>query len=153
MPGGYRRGRGRILAPAMRVLAPDTGPLPLRVVRWTARAGAVISLALLVAFATSGGEWPTPEEWLLMACFPAGVALGTALSWRHEVLGGGIAAASLAGFYALYLAISGGRWPGAWFMAFAAPALALLGCGLWSRAELRGRRPSSPGARPGPRRP
>lgn len=120
----------------VRVFAPDIGPWPVRVLRWAARAASVASLGLLTAFATSGGDWPSPQEWLMIALFPLGVALGTALAWRHEVLGGLVATASLAAFYGLVTAVSG-EWPGWWFTAFAAPGIALLPCGLVARAVAR----------------
>lgn len=117
----------------MRVLAPDVGPWPIRVLRWAARAASIASLGLLIMFATSGGEWPSPREWMYIAFFPVGVAVGTALAWRHEVLGGAVAAGSLLAFHAV-VAASGGGWPGWWFAAFAAPGIALLPCGLAARA-------------------
>jgi hypothetical protein len=120
----------------MRVFAPDLGPWPVRLLRWAARAASVVSLGLLTMFATSGGEWPSAREWLLIAFFPVGVAVGTALAWRHEVLGGAVAAASLAAFYAL-VRLLGDASPGWWFVAFAAPGIALLTCGLAARAARR----------------
>lgn len=135
----------------MRILARDEGPVPVRILRWLSRAAAVVSLGLLAAFATSGGEAPTMVEWALFALFPVGVSIGTALSWRHEVLGGGIAVGSVAAFHAAYLLASGGNWPGPWFLVFTAPAAVLLACGLWTRAWVRGRGPSSREGLPGPR--
>lgn len=118
----------------MRVFAPDLGPWPVRVLRWGARAASVASLGLLTMFATSGGEWPSAREWAFIAFFPVGVAVGTALAWRHEVLGGAVAAGSLVAFYALVGALGGG-WPGWWFVAFAGPGIALLACGLVARRD------------------
>ena len=127
---------GRPYPHPMRVFAPDLGPWPVRLLRWAARAASVVSLGLLTMFATSGGEWPSAREWLLIAFFPVGVAVGTALAWRHEVLGGAVTAGSLVAFYAL-VGATGGGWPGWWFVAFAAPGVTLLPCGLAARAARR----------------
>jgi hypothetical protein len=97
-----------------------------------ARAASLASLGLLAMFATSGGEWPTPLEWLMIAFFPLGVATGTVLAWWREIAGGAIAVAGLVGFHAI-VAMAGRPWPGPWFAAFAAPAAALLACGLATR--------------------
>jgi energy-converting hydrogenase Eha subunit A len=119
------------LAPDTR--APDRGPLPLRVVRWIARLASLASLAMLTLFATSGGEKPSAFEWLLLACFPFGVALGMIVAWFREILGGSITLASLVAFHVL-LAAAGDRPPaGPWFLMFASPGLVLLGVGLASR--------------------
>jgi energy-converting hydrogenase Eha subunit A len=113
--------------------APDRGPLPLRVVRWIARLASLASLAMLTLFATSGGERPSAFEWLLLACFPFGVALGMIVAWFREILGGSITLASLVAFHVL-LAAAGDRPPaGPWFLMFASPGLVLLGVGLASR--------------------
>jgi hypothetical protein len=119
------------------ILAPDLGPVPVRLLRWVARAASVASLALLAMFATSGGAAPTASEWLMLAFFPIGVAIGMLVAWRSEILGGSIAAASLVAFYAI-LSLDATRPPaGPWFVVFASPALVLLVCGLTARASLR----------------
>jgi len=78
----------------MSTLAPDTGPVPIRVLRWIARLASLASLGLLALFATSGGSAPTAFEWMLLAFFPIGVAAGTILAWFREVAGGPNATAS-----------------------------------------------------------
>jgi hypothetical protein len=119
------------LAPDTR--APDRGPLPLRVVRWIARLASLASLAMLTLFATSGGEKPSAFEWLLLACFPFGVALGMIVAWFREILGGSITLASLVAFH-LAIAFAGDRPPaGPWFLVFASPGLVLLGVGIAAR--------------------
>ena len=113
--------------------APDTGPLPLRVARWSARLASLASLAMLVLFATSGGDAPNAFEWLLLACFPIGVAVGMIVAWFREILGGSIPLASLLAFHAILL-LAGDRPPaGPWFLVFAAPGIVLLGVGLVAR--------------------
>ncbi|MFM8732487.1 MAG: hypothetical protein ACKOGJ_08270, partial [Phycisphaerales bacterium] len=86
-------------------------------------------------FATSGGNWPTALEWVLIACFPVGTVAGMAIAWRKEIVGGLVTLASLAAFYAIYAVAGGGPPTGPWFVAFAAPGLALLGCGIASRLK------------------
>jgi hypothetical protein len=83
------------------------------VLRWLARAASLASLGLLALFATSGGAAPSGFEWLLLAFFPLGVALGTVVAWHREILGGLIALASLAAFHALLL-LDGSRPAAGW---------------------------------------
>lgn len=118
-------------------LAPDAGPAPVRVLRWVARAASLASLGLLAMFALSGGDAPTASEWLMLAFFPIGVAIGMLVAWRSEILGGSIAAASLGAFYAI-VSLDAARPPaGPWFVVFASPALALLACGVMTRVARR----------------
>jgi len=108
-------------------------PLPVVVIRWLARATSLASIGLLVAFATSGGDWPTALEWVLIAFFPVGTVAGMALAWWKEIPGGLLTLGSLVAFYAV-ATVGGGSAPtGPWFVAFAAPGLALLGCGIAAR--------------------
>ena len=112
---------------------PNTGPSWLRVARWCARLASLASLAMLVLFATSGGAKPSAFEWLLLACFPIGVAIGMIVAWFREILGGSITLASLLAFHAILL-LAGDRPPaGPWFLVFAAPGIVLLGVGLVAR--------------------
>lgn len=118
-------------------IAPDAGPVLVRVLRWIARAASLGSLGLLAMFATSGGDSPSASEWLLLAFFPIGVAVGMVLAWWREILGGTVAGASLAAFH-LIVALDNARpFPGVWFLVFTSPALALLACGFMTRASLR----------------
>lgn len=118
-------------------IAPDAGPPPVRVIRWLARAASLASLGLLAMFATSGGAAPSASEWLLLAFFPIGVAAGMILAWWREILGGGIAAASLLAFHAIVSLDQSRPSVSIWFLVFTSPALALLACGLITRASLR----------------
>lgn len=87
------------------------------------------------AIATSNSDFKfwLGFEWLLLAFFPLGVALGTVVAWHREILGGLIALASLAAFHALLLLDGSRPAPGWWFLVFALPALALLVCGVTTR--------------------
>lgn len=121
----------------MQLLAPDLGPLPIRALRWTARAASLVSLGFLAMFATSGGAAPSASEWMLLAFFPIGVAIGMVVAWRREILGGAIAAGSLGAFYAT-ISLDAARPPaGPWFVVFASPALALFACGVMTRFARR----------------
>ena len=121
----------------MALLAPDAGPVPVRALRWIARAASLVSLGLLGLFAFSGGAWPSASEWLLIVLFPVGVAGGMILAWHREVLGGAITLGCLLGFH-VALAVMGDRpWPGPWFIAFALPGIVLLACGLATRGATR----------------
>jgi hypothetical protein len=131
----------------MRLLATDAGPLPIRLLRWTARAASLVSLAFLAMFATSGGAAPTAAEWLLLAFFPIGVALGMIVAWHREILGGVIAASSLAAFHALLLLDGSRPAPGWWFLVFASPALAVFPSGpLTACVGVRRARPAPGGS-------
>lgn len=138
-----RPGAGRIRERCpMRQEAPSpTDPIVLRTIRWIARLASLASLAMLALFATSGGQSPTGFEWLLLACFPIGVAIGMIVAWFAEISGGLITLASLSAFHLLH-ALGADRPPsGPWFAIFAAPGLVLLAVGLVStwRRRRRGR--------------
>lgn len=120
-----------------RILAPNVGPAPVRVLRVVARAASLASLCLLAMFATSGGGWPKASEWILIAFFPVGVAAGMVVAWHREVLGGALAASSLLAFHLLIIGLGNRPWPGPWFIVLALPGLALLACGLASARPAR----------------
>jgi len=124
-------------------------PAAVVVIRWLARAASLASIGLLVAFATSGGDWPTALEWALIACFPVGTVAGMAIAWWREIAGGLVTLASLAAFYAICTVAGGGPPTGPWFVAFAAPGLALLGCGIAARLTRRSATASGWPPRPG----
>ena len=105
--------------------------------RLLARAASLLSLGLLVLFAFSGGHWPTPFEWLMIAFFPVGVAVGMVLAWHRELLGGAVTLAGLAGFYAIAWSADASRPLGPWFVLLASPGLALLACGLLAKRRDR----------------
>ena len=117
-------------------LTTNRPPLPLTIVRWAARLASLASIALLALFAFGPLEraWPTPGEWLLIAFFPIGVALGMAIAWWRELLGGAITLGSLTAFYAAALIASGSIPKGPYLVLIALPGLVLLVCGLVTRA-------------------
>lgn len=129
------------------LLARDSGPVAARFFRWTGRIASLASLGLLAMFATSGGDRPSAFEWLMLLFFPIGVAAGTIVAWRRELLGGALAAGSLVLFHALMLSDASRPPAGWWFLAFTAPALAMLLGGLLSRRAAGGRKSIESGAR------
>ena len=93
--------------------------------RWSARASSLASVGLLSMFLL-GDEAKlgtvTPAEALMLCCFPVGLAVGLLLAWFREGLGGAVAVASVAAFYAVHLAVSGRLPGGPWFLIFSLPA-------------------------------
>jgi hypothetical protein len=109
------------------------------IIRWTARSWALASLLFLSAFIFGGaersGNWPTITQWIGLAFFPTGVIAGLLIAFWKELLGGGIAALSLTGFYAWHFAVSGRPGAGPWFVAIAAPGFLFLIAGLLARSR------------------
>ena len=108
--------------------ASDEGRLS-QVVRWTARAWAVASVGLVLAFLVGEGFHPSqiePREWLGLVFFPVGICAGMILAWWREGLGGGITVSSLLIFYVIHFATAG-TFPRGWaFLFFAAPGFLFL---------------------------
>lgn len=102
----------------------------IRVVCWTARCWSLASLAFVAAFVFGTSEpasrSPTVTEWIGLACFPCGVLVGLLVGCRWEAWGGGIAVASLAGFYIWHFVTSGRLAAGPWFVVLAGPGLLFL---------------------------
>lgn len=117
-----------------RWFAPDCGPCVLRVLRWTARISSVISLVVLSLFMFGGGEaTPSGREWLMLALFPGAVSVGMLVAWRHEIVGGAMTTAAIAGTYAMFRFRGDGVFPGFWFLVFASPGIMLLIVGVLAR--------------------
>ena len=112
-------------------------PAPLLILRWLARIASLASIAMLALFATSGGNFPTAGEWLLIAFFPVGVAVGMIVAWWREITGGIITLLSLAAFYVTLLISSGHVPTTPWFVVFASPGVLLLLCGLLAARSAR----------------
>ena len=95
---------------------------PTVTLRWIARLWGVASALLLFAFAFGGHEHLrfTPHEAILFLLFPVGVIAGFVIAWWRE-LSGGLVAAGCFFLFSLLLASWTGRWPGLYFMLFAAP--------------------------------
>ena len=113
--------------------------------RWIARAWGVASALLLLAFAFGGHEHLqfTPGEALAFLLFPLGVIAGFVIAWRRELTGGLLSVGCFLVF-SLLLAASSGRWPGIYFMLFAAPGFLHIGASLLARL---GRVEDEPGLR------
>lgn len=111
-------------------LAPNSGPRPIKALRWLARAGTVASIAtpFFLKFALAAPiAWPQMPMRLL---FPIGVGVGMIHAWRSELGGGAIALASLALYYLLHAVWEPGGFAGFLPLAYASPGLLLLFCGL-----------------------
>jgi hypothetical protein len=109
------------------------------ILRWTARILSVASLLLLLAFATGeDGLKPSrvaPQEWIGLAFFPFGVAVGMLIGWWNEKLGGLISITSLAGFYLIYGGLVRGSLAMGWYFAlFTLPGFLFLLSGLMKGA-------------------
>jgi len=100
-----------------------------QVIRWTARAWAVASVGLVLAFLVGEGFHPSqikPREWLGLVFFPVGICVGMILAWWREGLGGGVTVGSLLIFYAIHF-VTAGTFPKGWaFLVFAAPGFLFL---------------------------
>jgi len=105
-------------------------------VRWTARVASAVSLLLLAAFAFGPHErgHATRQEWVGLAFFPIGVALGLLVAWRYELAGALLAVGSLGAFYVVYGWWIRGALPrGPYFFLFTAPAVLFLIASLLTR--------------------
>ena len=95
--------------------------------RNVARLGALASVGFVLVFLFGGKEaLPVGSEWLKLTFFPIGVCIGLLLAFWRERLGGTLALACLAAFYAQSLIASGSLPRGPWFALVAAPALLFL---------------------------
>ena len=104
--------------------------------QWVGRGLSLIVLGLFAMMLPDGWPPQSPSEWVLMAFFPGGVALGMILAWRRAVLGGIVTLASLGAFY-IAARVLGGAFPsGGWFLVFASPGLLPLLC--WTIARHQG---------------
>lgn len=108
------------------------------IARWVARAWSILNILIIFLFAIGEslrpvGPVPGYQEWIGLALWPVGVAVGLLLSWLREVLGGLLAIACLIAFYIWNLLRSGHLPPGPFFILIAAPALVFLLAGALSR--------------------
>src|SRR6185503_15850037 len=90
--------------------------------RWIARTWGIASALLLLLFAFGGHEHLrfTAGEALAFLLFPVGVIIGFVIAWWRELTGGLVTVGCFFLFCLLLLAWSG-RWPGIYFILFAAP--------------------------------
>jgi hypothetical protein len=113
------------------------------IARWVARAWSVLNVILVFMFAIGAslrptGPVPNYQEWISLALWPVGVAIGLLLAWLHEALGALLALSSLIAFYLWNLLRTGSLPRGPFFFLIAAPALVFL-----LAATLSRRQPSS----------
>jgi len=100
--------------------------------RAVARVWAAAAVLMLLAFSVGelfmedGERGPTPAEWVGLAFFPGGVALGHVLAFRREGLGGMVSVGSLGAFYLWNLITRGGLPGGPFFVLFAFPGFLFL---------------------------
>lgn len=97
--------------------------------RWCARLLSVLSLGLVLLFVL--GQRPSLHEFsakeaTLFLFFPVGVCVGLIIAWWRERVGGSIAVASMAAFYAVEYAISRSLPSGPWFLLLASPGILFL---------------------------
>src|SRR5262245_14950564 len=106
-------------------MSPEIRTRLATIVRWTARALSLVSIALIALFVV--GEPPIPgrvaaRELVGLTFFPLGVVVGMLVAWRREGLGAAIGIASLACFYVVYgLGLRGSAALGWWFVIFSSP--------------------------------
>jgi hypothetical protein len=101
------------------------------IARWVARAWSILNILIIFLFAIGAslrpsGPVPTYREWIGLALWPVGVAIGLLVSWLREALGAIIALACLAAFYIWNLFRSGHLPRGPFFLLIAAPAFVFL---------------------------
>ncbi len=105
------------------------------ILRWTARILSVACLLLLLAFAVGEDGIKLSRvalhEWVGLAFFPFGVAVGMLVGWWNEKLGGLISIVSLAAFYLIYGGMVRGNMAMGWyFVLFTLPGFLFLLSGL-----------------------
>jgi hypothetical protein len=108
------------------------------IARWVARAWSVLNILIIFLFAIGQslrplGPVPTYKEWIGLALWPVGVAIGLLVAWLREVLGGIVTLACLVAFYIWTLLRSGNLPHGPFFFLIASPALVFILAGVVSR--------------------
>lgn len=90
---------------------PPTGSRLSRIIRWSARAGSLISMGFILALIIRDRMNPlqfAPSELLLYLCYPAAVAVGLGLAWFWEFGGGILAISGLIAFFGATHFLTGG---------------------------------------------
>ena len=110
------------------------------VTRWVARAWSVLNILIIFMFAIGEslrplGPVPTYQEWIALALWPVGVAVGLLVAWLREVLGGLIALFCLATFYGWTFLHSGHVPHSPLFFLIPAPAVVFLLSALLSNRQ------------------
>jgi len=112
--------------------------LTILTIRWLARISSLLSIGMLALFVVGEPFNPariSPREWVGLAFFPAGVALGMIIAWWKEGLGAAISIASLLGFYTIFGWLLGSNVKGPWFVIFVFPAFLFLIAWFLSRTK------------------
>lgn len=112
--------------------------MSITILRWIARIGSVLAIAMLLLFLFGDGDFSeiasiTILEWIAILFFPFGVVVGMVVAWWHERLGGIITVISLVMFYLLNLLLTNSFPGGSWFLIFAAPGMVFLLCSFLER--------------------
>lgn len=110
------------------------------VFRWLARLTSLVSIGMLALFLFGEPFNPsriTAREWIGLAFFPAGVAIGMTIAWWKEGLGAAISLASLLSFYTIFGWLLGSRVNGPWFIVLVSPAFLFLVAWFLSRRNPR----------------
>ena len=110
------------------------------IARWVARAWSILNVLLVFMFAIGASLRPTGTEanlqqWIGLALWPVGVAVGLLLAWLHEALGALLALSCLIAFYLWNLLRTGSVPRGPFFFLIAAPALVFLLAATLSRRK------------------
>ena len=106
------------------------------VVRWTARAWAVATIAVVILLSVGEGLHPAGlAERIGLLLYPGGICVGMILAWWREGLGGGITVGSLVAFYILHTATAGSLPKGWAWLVLAVPGFLFLWC--WKRSRDR----------------
>lgn len=109
-----------------------------RVLSWVARIWSLASIVFVLAFVVgdvlNGAKGqPTTAEWIGLALWPGGVAIGLVVAWFRQGIGGTVATSCLIAFYVWNL-LERGRFPtGPYFLLVAAPGVLFLLSSLLSR--------------------
>ena len=110
------------------------------IARWVARAWSILNVLLVFMFAIGASLRPTGTEanlqqWIGLALWPVGVAVGLLLAWLHEAMGALLALSCLIAFYLWNLLRAGSVPRGPFFFLIAAPALVFLLAATLSRRK------------------
>lgn len=109
-----------------------------RALTWVARIWSLASIVFVLIFLfgeglSRHGAMPTATEWIGLALWPGGVAVGLVVAWFRKGLGGAIAIGSLIAFYVWNLLERGTFARGPYFLLVAAPGILFLLSSLLSR--------------------
>ena len=112
-------------------------------IRWLARIGSLVSIAILLMFLFGGNEkLPNLMETIGLVFFPFGIMVGMAIGWKNELFGGVVTVLSLAAFYAGHFLTAGNLPSGPYFILFALPGILFLFVG--SATRILGLNPAKP---------